>query len=907
MRPGTKHILAFLFLALLVTGPLGAVSAWADPTEKLGPDSSLYQRVRALGHAGLLDAKDAGTLDEGIPVTRLQLAFYVEKARTRLQAPPPYTPQPTPTEIVAATEVPTNVPTPVAKKRRKKAAPTAIPTSAPTQAPTAAATDIPTEIPTEAPTEAPTQAPIAVPAVTEAPTAVPAVVPAVTEAPTTLPVEEPEAKTPVATPAAPAVVEPAAPVSAPSTEAAKKEIEDLLRELRQEDALLKNRLRRDERLAARRADEQKRLKPLVEDWDKAYRKSDRSSGSAHLDFETDARFENIDVQGITQVGAYRSVEEFKMGVYGDLGGKGTVSTGIGALLDTTNATAGPASIYLINPKITYNLDGKLGHWENTLTQEDYLGDTDLGTFARGTDVSTRFELPFEIKNYSEDKNQKCWDDYINNLGYVASVQTFSSGSSSTRVFNGLLMKGSDLPLVGKDARLTLLFGPTGTNGRRWEEGGKFGRTWLRGKVNTNLSALWTNDHYGDHNLPSWNMKAYQAEVGLDVLPVFMDIEAATSGFHTGVDQQATGALKTQWDQALQGTLSYYPFSFYGHWIGPDFSNDQSKVTIDGIDYVRYGITGSPTVSGSSSATSTTKFGYVGLADSLVSNRYGGRINLGWKGRQSTWMKGWPSFLDAVVVNADYALKREDRSMADPDLGNNALTVDWLVTTYYPDDTGLWGSSLFAGYGGFHPIGTDFFGNIATARSGVEKISPGKGMIEWIPLMAWVNGGSGTGHWVNLTHQKTYNYFTGTLKVQFNKWLNVSRPIYGGFLFVDNQVSGSTTDAALASLPDVRRPGATLAKIPDLFEQQAFDASLMVQALPNVNVMGDYGRETWTSQYTCPSLDRTTKSVGVGLAYDFPWGGGKVELRYKHLTFKDACVTANNYEANQTFAMFLFKF
>ena len=125
-----KKLLSLLCLLFLLTGRMGVSVLWADPLEKVGPDQSLYQRVRNLGHAGLLDAKDQAVLDQGVPVTRLQLAFYVEKARARMQDPPPSTPAPTSTEVTEPA-VETPIPTPVkkhaAKKAKVKAKPTAVP------------------------------------------------------------------------------------------------------------------------------------------------------------------------------------------------------------------------------------------------------------------------------------------------------------------------------------------------------------------------------------------------------------------------------------------------------------------------------------------------------------------------------------------------------------------------------------------------------------------------------------------------------------------------------------------------------------------------------------------------------------------------------------------------------------
>jgi hypothetical protein len=75
----------------------------------------------------------------------------------------------------------------------------------------------------------------------------------------------------------------------------------------------------------------------------------------------------------------------------------------------------------------------------------------------------------------------------------------------------------------------------------------------------------------------------------------------------------------------------------------------------------------------------------------------------------------------------------------------------------------------------------------------------------------------------------------------------------------------------------------------------------------VNLLGDYGLETWKSQYTWPLVDYRTDSIGAGLAYDMPWGGCKLEARYKHLIFQDTYVPANNYQADQVYCYFLMQF
>src|SRR5580693_8771633 len=108
--------------------------AWANPWEELGPDQTLYQRVKKLEDYGLLDAQDKKVLDQGKYVTRLELAFYTEKAKARLSAPEFAVPTPTPevsvppptsfpvfaTPTVSAPSLVPALPTPVISDALKK-------------------------------------------------------------------------------------------------------------------------------------------------------------------------------------------------------------------------------------------------------------------------------------------------------------------------------------------------------------------------------------------------------------------------------------------------------------------------------------------------------------------------------------------------------------------------------------------------------------------------------------------------------------------------------------------------------------------------------------------------------------------------------------------------------------------
>jgi hypothetical protein len=316
--------------------------------------------------------------------------------------------------------------------------------------------------------------------------------------------------------------------------------------------------------------------------------------------------------------------------------------------------------------------------------------------------------------------------------------------------------------------------------------------------------------------------------------------------------------------------------------------------------------------------SDSQYGFVGLPDDLISDRYGWRANLGWKGRQESWMKDWPDFLDDIVVNLDVAQKTEYRVMTD-EAGNNVLEAYQLVTVYYPEGLGLWGST-WSSYGGLSPLGNSYSNNIAALRndggtSTKYEIFAGATSTERLPLILPVysspgvieTNSSGQNVYTALSHLKTFNYVTLTTKFQFNKMMGINQPFYGGFFFTDNEVSGTTSDPVQSAMNDPNRPGQTLASIPNLFEQTVYDGSLLFQVFKNVNLLADYGLETWKSQYTYPLVDYRTDSIGAGLAYDIPWGGSKLEVRYKHLTFQDTYVPSNNYQADQVYCYFLMQF
>ena len=147
--------------------------------------------------------------------------------------------------------------------------------------------------------------------------------------------------------------------------------------------------------------------------------------------------------------------------------------------------------------------------------------------------------------------------------------------------------------------------------------------------------------------------------------------------------------------------------------------------------------------------------------------------------------------------------------------------------------------------------------------------------------------------------KTYNYITLSTKVEFNKLLGLTSPIYGSFFFTDNNIAASnTTQTTPTNAPTAGT---------QLFDQTVFDFSGMFQIFRNVNLLGDYGLEVWNSMYTYPYISYRTDSIGGGFAYDIPWGGAKWEFRYKHIVFSDKYVTLNDYQADQIYSTVRFLF
>ncbi len=218
---------------------MGATNLWANPYEELTPDQPLYQRVKKLEDYGLLDPQDKKVLDEGKIVTRLELAFYTEKAKARISNP----------ELVEPTATFTPAPIPTT------------PPLAPAEVPTVA---LPTPVPM-----------------------MPMVNPAV-----------------------------------------RAEIDELLKELKEEAAMLKAHLTLYDQRINEQQKELDALENTQDDVNSVWKKANKSIGIPNFNTKTRFRLENLGMSGITAVNFIREQNELDLGMWSDLGGKGSISMGI---------------------------------------------------------------------------------------------------------------------------------------------------------------------------------------------------------------------------------------------------------------------------------------------------------------------------------------------------------------------------------------------------------------------------------------------------------------------------------------------------------------------------------------------------------------------------------------------------
>jgi hypothetical protein len=866
----STHLMALCLLAVLCAG-----TASASPFEEVKPGDHLYQRVKALEKWGLLDASDQAVLDRGEAVTRLQLAFYTEKAKTRIAAP--VFPTATPALTTPAQKAPEALPALVAPSQ-------------------------------PAPQEAVPQAQAV-----------------------------PEAVAP-ATP----VPQPTAVMVPPSVS---KEIDDLLKAMKNESAYLRARqplLDGDIKTQEAELQEIKRVQTNAEG---VVRKANKNSGDWSFNTNVNYHFEDFTLTGdqskatlktgtgtvaLKSMSAQRitkSSQDIYFGMWGSLG-KGSLSTGFGGTLPSSNDSSWPVSLYLGRPEFKMALDGRFGTWNFFAMDEGFHGETTMGDFTRGvaSDRPKRYDSPFNIKCWSSDKFDKNWDDYIHSLGFVE-TQSLLGGlgqSTSDRVFDGITVDGSDLPKLGP-TKVKFIAGrmlsPT------WFEYGLMAqRPWLNNRFTTKAAGYWVQDtnKASDYWVQDTNkyhvagsavidMKNYTGELSVDLKPVplALSFEGAQSSLWTGVytptQQKAVlsdgttittqGATPVLIGDAIQFQASSYPFNFYYQAIKPGYSNFQSKVDITGIDFNQYGL-------GASSIDElVNKYGEVGEADVLQSNRKGWRVNLGWNGRRDEWMKqDLPKFLDYFVLNMDRASREEYVAVQSAEAGSHYVLEPWcFVAPYYPEDEGVWGLELYGGYGGTpKPVRSDIISNISAARTAEDPQGRAwSSSYEWvryrfqmsserIPLLDPVTGS-------DLSHIKTYKFTAISNKWQLNRLYDGAKPLYLALYYGDNVVSGQATDP-------------TQSDISRLFHQRVADVTLMAaRLLPYVQVSVHYADEKWDCDYSIPRIKYDTTSKGAGLDYNIPWGSAKLGLRYNHVVFNSEFVPANNYVAEQVWLQGNFRF
>lgn len=831
-----KLIIGFFFFALSFSG--GAPFLFANPYEELTSDQPLYQRVKKLENYGLLDSADKAVLDQGEAVTRLELAFYVQKAKALIEDP----------ELLHRT--PSPIETPVLSQ------------------------------------------PITMPPTAEATIAVPQPIIAPLPMPTALP--------------------------EPTNPAVRQEIDSLLQEFKQESAVLKARMAIDDQLLGKEAKEIDTLKDLQKDVNSVWGKANASTGVPSFNTKTRYRFEDLNMSGLESVNAIRSSNELDLGMWSDLGGVGSISMGLGGIYSSSNASAAssPVSAFIYNPDINLKLAGPLGQWDTHFVVEAYPGALSLGDFSRGVALTSlrNFVDPADIKHFSDDKDSLTWDQYMDAFTLAPALSLSGAIQSSTDpVFDGVYGVGTNVPLLGPDGRLIVLFGRQGTAATQWgrfEEGLKLSEP--LGPVYMNLSTEWVNDDFGINQLPQLNLKTYQADFVLNLSPVVISAEGGFSSFLTGMNNgvPTNTALEAP---AGQVEFSFYPFNLFYTAISDGFANFNSKIGMAGVNFNQYGVYQGPVTQANQNLN---YYGLIGEVDDLISNRYGWRVNVGWDGRKQTWMKSWPSFLDSILINFNVAKKTEYAVETNAE-GYNVVEAFNIIQPYYADDEGLWGLDLWGGYTTpWLPARQAYDTNIESLRNdgnanGDETRYNFTLSSEIIPLIVPVLGSNGLpmtytaatapsvamvgqNIYNNIMDLKSYNYVQLNVKWKINKALGFDKPLYSSFYFTDNEVSGQATQVGQTS-------------IPNLFEQKVFDISGMYQLFPNVNLMADYGWETWNSAYTYPLINYRTDAPGVGLAYDIPWGGGRFELRYKDVTFKDLDVPANNYHTGQWYSELFFLF
>lgn len=783
------------------------------PFQWVRPGDPLYERAERLAHDGFLGEEARGVFETRKPVTRLQLAFYVEKAKPKFSEP--------------------LLPTPVPKP--------------------------------QAPPE-----PI---------------------------FEEPADVFP---PPEPVPQQPPAP---------REDWEVLRKALRAESQYLRTRI---SILNQQYDDVEKELESIEKiqgELDAISRKANKQGGSPNFSSNSRWTFEDFTLrnqtsapastvsvqlpdgsgstpvtqQALTNQRATRFDQEYYLGVWADLGGKGSVSSGVNAFLpSSTNGE--PVSVGIGRPSVDLWLDGRLGHWDILIRDESFIPDSSLGMFVRSVNRTTprRFEDIYHVRVFSDNKLKQLWDDYMGSLGYTVTRSLVGGNvqSQDDRVFDGVVFKGQNVPGFGP-ARLHALVGRL-LEGQRFEYGAKVTRPFWRNKAEAWVAAYFVDDTFGTGQDPAVDMRNYAAAVAVDLSPFVLNVESARSHFFSGQDLQNPAGAVPITASGGRASLGFYPFTFFFTNVSPDYANFQSHVTNTSIDYSRYGIADDGTA---------LSAGDIGEADMVHSNRKSYRLNFGWQGRKKNWLRKLPAFLDDMVINFDWTLSEEYRAIAD---ANKRYVVEaWnMVSPYYDEGEGIWGKFLYGGFPGNAvdsalSLRQQYIRNVQAARgfqlAQAEVTYRFRFTSERYPLVDPQTG-------ENLSHLKTYRYLALTPKIRLNRWLKLSKPIYLGAFLGDNKVSGKAQEAGQTD-------------IPELFRQRMVDVSFFLgDVLPKLHLVAHMAYEEHKSRWTVPGVFNMVRNPGVGFGYDIPWGTSKLEMRFDHVEFRSAGVPSNNYNTEQFFAL-----
>jgi hypothetical protein len=701
-------------------------------------------------------------------------------------------------------------------------------------------------------------------------------------------------------------------------QAATQDIHRLLRELHHEAKYLYDQLNLNQANLKNQTVLVDELNLVNKNLEKQYVKSNKSLGSPQFNSNTTFNYETDTVQPeysgpltisngtssvakIPQENTSLWTEETYLGMWTAIG-QGSLSVGIDETLFLGNNA--PVSFNDPSAALNWMFQGPLGTWEANVFDQVWNPLPDIGIFLRGqsAEVPFRFTDPFNILPFDNSTDSQIWSTYMNSIGYV--TPNGYGHSPTDRVFDGFVLNSQSISWA-PGLMATFLAGRM-LEPNRFEYGMKFERTWFN-VLDTYVGGYWLEDSTGIPQTPHMDLRDYAAHATLDLDPLIISLDEAQSHFFTGVNLADPTNVTPLVGNAFLGEINLYPFSFFYQAISPYYSDIQSQVSMT------YSNFNGQYNAGSEDDVNINNYGQIAEENTVQNDRKGWRIDFGWNGRKYHWMKKiLPSFLDDIVFNVNYAQRTEYLAATDP--AGDYMLEPWIfIEPYYTYTEGVWGLDLFGGYATPFPVRAAFNNNIDAARGYTLGFSPDVAYefrlaSQFIPLFD-PNGYNPANPAARAQYAqiKTYHYFAITDKWQINRMFQFHTPLDVVITDLDNKVSGQ---AISSNIPGLSAQSNAVSKqnIPDMFEQKVFDAALMVgHVLPHINVMTHYAWENWDCSYTYPEIHYRTHEFGVGLAYDPPWSGGKIELRFDRVFFRDLDLPENDYTVNQYLAEYAFIF